>query len=66
MTSSTKLCCISVESDSLASDNHTATEGGREGGRVLNLCISCAWVFIQVGMEAGRKEEEGCKVPIQI
>lgn len=41
MTSSTKLCCMSVGSDSLASDNHTATG---KGGGALNRCIFCACV----------------------
>lgn len=67
MTSSTKLCCMSVGSDSMASDNHTATGKGRwGGGSIKPVYFLCMCGFKQVGMEGGKQQEEGYKVHMWI
>lgn len=46
ITSSTKLCCMSAGSDSLASDNHTLA--GRRGGGIKPVSFVYMYRFIQV------------------
>lgn len=66
MTSSTKLCCVSVGSDSLASDNHTAMGKGGGGGSIKPLYFLCMCGFKQVGPEGGKQQEEGRKLQLWI